>query len=701
MNVRALGVLLVLANVALADLPPMRFDRLTPLGGSPGTTVEVEVAGANVESLEGLYFDHPGFQAKHVKDRKFSLAIAADVPPGTYDVRLVGKHGVSNPRLFGITKGYAEVTKTGAADTATPQPVALNSAVNGVCGGNRVDVYRVSAKKGTRLTVAVQAGKLDSQMDATLSVTTASGQALANSGGYNGRDPFVDVLIPEDGDYLVKIWDLSYRGGFPYRLLIGDRPQVATLFPRVVQAGKATEVSVLGRNLGAGAKPSPWREFDLPLDEVRLSVTPPAGLLDLGKYLFAEHPTDHNVLPTAATFTVRGFQYQPRLGDHLGQGQPLLVVDSPVTLEAEPNDTADKAQPVTLPAVVAGRFDRPRDLDWYEFETTEAGSYTVNVYCERIAGRADPFLLVTDLKGSRLAEFDDIGPRMNAFDAHLRDPSGAVNLTAKTKYRVLVQERYSRGGPRLQYVLTIAKAEPDFFVAAIHSANPGPAGTTVRAGSALHLDVIVQQAGGFREPITVTAEGLPPGLHAMPTTIRGTSGVFVLWADANAADWTGPIRLVATGKQDGREIRREVRPYTRVWNEANLGSSRPTRELVVAVRGGAPFGLAFAEERVTIEAGQKATLKLKLTRLDKEFREKVTLLAVAPGGLQVANGEIAAGGEEGSVVVTVPANAQPGEYTLTVLGQAQVPYAKDSKSPRANVLATLPSRPVTVVVTKK
>ena len=43
-----------------------------------------------------MLFDHPGLKAVFVKERQFRLAIAADVPPGTYDVRLVGRFGVSN-----------------------------------------------------------------------------------------------------------------------------------------------------------------------------------------------------------------------------------------------------------------------------------------------------------------------------------------------------------------------------------------------------------------------------------------------------------------------------------------------------------------------------------------------------------------------------------------------------------------------------
>jgi hypothetical protein len=688
---------------ARADLPAVRFDRLTPLGGAAGSTVEVEIAGADLEGVEALLCDHPGLKATFVKERRFRLAIAADVPPGTYDIRLVGRFGVSNPRLFAVSHGLTDVAKKEPASADMPQVIAVNTAVNGQCGGNRDDVFRFAAKKGQRLVVEVQAGKLDSQMDATLAVTTATGKVLVSNGGYNGRDPLVDFVAPDDGDYLIKLHDLSYRGGFPYRLIISDRPQVATVFPRAVQVGKVAELRAFGRNLGPGARPSPWREFDLPLDEARITVEPPADVLDLGAYRFFEHPTDHGPLPTAATCTLRGFQVRPKFGDAWANALPLLLVDSPVTLEVEPNDSPETAQPIALPAVVCGRFDRERDADWYEFETADAGPYAFEVYCERLGCRADPYLVVTDAKGNRVAELDDFGHRLNAFDGHLRDPSGVVNLAAKTKYRVLVQDRYRRGGARLQYVLTINRAVPDFFAAVIHSQNPGPAGLTVRAGGAAHLDVIVHQSGGLNAPITLTAEGLPPGVHALPTAVRGNHGTFVIWADAGAAEWTGPVKLFATAKQGDRDLRREVRPYTRVWTDANIGSSRPTRELALAVRESAPFALAFAEERVEAVAGGKITVKLRLQRYAKDFTGKVTILPAASGPLRVNNAEVAAGQDEVTVTVDVPANAPPGEHTLTVLGQAQVPYSKEGPkaAQRPNVLVALPARPFTLVVTPK
>jgi hypothetical protein len=688
---------LCLCGSLFADLPSVRFDRLTPLGCAAGSSVEVEIIGVDIDDVKALRFDHPGLKAEFVKDRRFKITVATDVPTGTYDVWLVGRFGVSNPRLFAVSRGLTEIAEKEPNDDAvTAQVVPVNCVVNGTSDQNREDVFRFTAKQGQRVVIECQAGKLDSQMDATLTLMDATGKQLAANNDYFGRDPLVDFIAPRDGEYLVSVCDLSFRGGHPYRLVITDKPRVENVFPRALQVGKPTELSLYGRNLGASAKHSTWKTQDLPLDELRQAVTASRDGFDLGAYRFIEHPTTHSVSPTAATCTLTGFQV-PFAFDAV----PMLLVDTPVTLEVEPNDTPETAQKITLPAVVSGRFDRERDADWYEFEPGENGNYSFDVYCERIAGRADPYLVVMDDKGNRVNELDDFGIRTNAFDGHIRDASGMVNLQVKKKYRVLVQDRYRRGGARYQYVLTIHKPVPDFYVAAIHAQNPGPGGTTIRRGGAAYLDLIIHQKDGYNAPITITAEGLPPGLHVQPTTIANTNhAAVVFWADANAADWTGPVKLIATGKRGDAVIRREVRPYTRVWQEANLGSSRPMRELPIAVRETSPFSLQFASERVEVEAGKKAELKLKLDRLWPEFKGQVNLLPLAlPGPIRFNNAQIAPDKNEATLTFDINNGAPPGDYTVAVIGQAQVPYNKDATSAqKMNSLVSQPSRPVTLSV---
>src|SRR5439155_27171578 len=110
--------------VACADLPSRGLDRVFPLGAAAGSSVEVEVARADQDDPTALRFDHPGITAEPLQDRKFRVTVAADVPEGTYDARVVGKHGVSSPRLFAVSHGLTEVLEREPNDEpATAQPV--------------------------------------------------------------------------------------------------------------------------------------------------------------------------------------------------------------------------------------------------------------------------------------------------------------------------------------------------------------------------------------------------------------------------------------------------------------------------------------------------------------------------------------------------------------------------------------------------
>ncbi|HVX14942.1 MAG TPA: PPC domain-containing protein [Pirellulales bacterium] len=699
----AFVVLLAAAGVARADLPSTRLNRIVPLGGAAGTSLEMQVSAADGDEAKQLVFDHPGLKAEWIDKGKFKVTISADVPEGTYDVRLLGPFGMSNPRLFAVSHGLVDLAEKEPNDVpSAAQPTPINTAVSGTSDSNGQDFYRFAARQGQRLTIDCQAGKLDSEVDACLSVVAADGAVLATSGDYHGRDPFIDFIAPADGEYLVEVHDLSFRGGFPYRLIVTDRPYVENVFPRVVEPGKPVELTALGRNFGTAGQPSNWKIDERPLQEFRFTITPPSAAEAFGFYRFVEHPTDHTVLPTAATCTLDGFQVRVPVGEGASPPVTLMYASGPVTLEREPNDMLEQPQPVALPLTVSGRFDRPRDADWFEIEPAEAGRYEIQAYSERIAGQADPYVVVVDDKGTRINEIDDFGHRMNAFDGHLRDPVGSVDLQAGRKYRLLVQDRYGRGGARYQYVLTVHRSQPDFFVAAIHGVNPGPSGISIWRGGATWLDLIFHRQDGYGGPITVQAEGLPPGLHAEEVKIpNDTRAALVLWADADAPLWNGTFKLVATGKRGDATLRREVRPYTRVWTDANMGSSRPTRELAAAIIEKAPYGLRAAPDRATVEMNNKLTIKVAVDRLWPEFQAAVKVIGLGlPGGFQFSEREIAAGQNEGEFELQV-GNMRPGEYTITLLGQGQVPVKKDATSQPANTLVAIPCRPLTITVVEK
>src|SRR5207248_10762638 len=129
----ALGAALLAAPLVRAQfrpssgLPTPRLLVASPAGAKAGTAVEVTLAGIHIEEAEKLLFSHPAIKAELVEDRppappdpkgkpkvkrprrrgmappgsaKFKVTIPASVPAGIYDVRLVNKWGVSNPRAF-------------------------------------------------------------------------------------------------------------------------------------------------------------------------------------------------------------------------------------------------------------------------------------------------------------------------------------------------------------------------------------------------------------------------------------------------------------------------------------------------------------------------------------------------------------------------------------------------------------------------
>ena len=687
------------------DLPVPRFDRLQPLGGAAGATVEVEVAGQDLEDAATLLFDHAGITAVPVegKERRFKVTIATAVPSGTYDAWLVGRYGISNPRLFHVFRDLldvAEAEPNNGPDKA--QAIAMNTLVQGVSDQNDQDVFRFAAKAGQRVVVRALAGKLDSMMDPTLTLSTAAGRLLASNGDHFGRDPLLDFVAEADGDYLVAVGDLSFRGGHPYQLVVSDAPCLENVSPRAVRTGRAKELRFHGRNLGPGRATGGTVAVGPPLDEVTVAVTPPADVFPLRAYRFFEHPTDHSRITTAATDTLTGFQVRAGLPREQGPAVPVLVTEDEVVAEIEPNDTTAQSQRLTLPAVVSGRFDADRDGDFYELEVAEAGAYAIDVYCERLGGRSDPYVAVLDDKGGRVVELDDYGHRINAFDGHLRDPSGQASLAAGKTYRLLVQDRYQRGGGRYQYVLSVRKPRPDFFAAVIHRQNPGPAGTTVGRGGATHLDVIVHATDGFAGPVTITAENPPPGIVCAPAVIHGTSGQFVIHAAPDAPDAWHWLTLVASGTHGAETLRREVRPHSRSSSDNGTGASRAMRRLPIAVRDVAPFVVRVGSVTPPeVEAGKSCAVKLVLERRWADAKAAVTVQPLGfAGGFTLGSQEFKPGMNELDVKVDVAANTRPGDYSLVLLCQSQVPFSKDAAATtKPNTLVALPSLPLRLKVT--
>jgi hypothetical protein len=679
-----------------AQLPHARLDRVLPLGGKAGSEVMLEIAGKDLDEVKALHFDHPGFKGEFVKPNQFRVVIAPDTPPATYEVRAVGKYGITGSRLFAVTHGLTEVRETEPNDTPEQaQAVPLNCAINGQSDNNGDDFFRFPAKKGERVTIDCQAFRLDSTLRATLVLSTADGKELAQSKPYYHRtDPFLDFIAPADGDYLVRLHDMTFSGGLPYRLVISNRPHIEHVFPPAVVPGETVELTVYGRNL-PGGKPAPEVSvLDLPLEKITVPYTAPKDPLVVQRFACINH------LATPS-LNARGLQVWPKGLENALNPATLLFAPAPVVLEREPNDSPDKAQEITLPAVVCGRFDRPRDADWYTFTAKAGEQIAVDFWCERLEMPGDPFVLITDAKGAELATFDDHGININALAQYNRDPLGTFSVPTNGTYRVLVQERYQAGGGRFVYALHLGKLAPDFYPVAIHETNPDPTCPVVRQGGSAFCELCLNRRN-FNGPVTIEAEGLPPGVSCPPVQVspQAQFASVVFTATPDAAEWAGAIRLKARAVIDGTPVEREVRCAQRRWAIANISPSRVCREVCLAVRSQAPYGLNAAQA-ISVAAGGKFEAKVRVERHWPDFKGKVQLTGLdLPPGFDVAATDLPADRSEVMVKFTVAGNVPPGTYSAVLRGDAQVPFQRETAAAgKTNVRVADPSTPLTVTVT--
>jgi hypothetical protein len=110
--------------------------------------------------------------------------------------------------------------------------------------------------------------------------------------------------------------------------------------------------------------------------------------------------------------------------------------------------------------------------------------------------------------------------------------------------------------------------------------------------------------------------------------------------------------------------------------------------------------MKFASETIDVVAGGKAEVKLQLERHWADFQNEITISPLSfPGGFNMPNAKFAGTQTEVALTIEVQNGRPPGEYTIAVLGQAQVPFSKDPLAKdRPNTLVSLPSQPLTLRV---
>ncbi len=223
--VAGLALLSCAGSILQAQLPVTTVTSVQPPGGKRGSTFELSVGGSNLDELSSLGFSHPGITAEaktedagpfrsepRLVPNRFVVTIAKDVPVGSYELRVVGRFGTSNPRAFDVGWLDEVLEKEGNNTLADAQEIVTETTVSGTIGGADQDYFSFAAKKGQRVLVDCRAYRLDSRLDATLAIFDSRGIELERNGDDLSRDPFLDLTVPEDDKYTVSIRDVLYGG---------------------------------------------------------------------------------------------------------------------------------------------------------------------------------------------------------------------------------------------------------------------------------------------------------------------------------------------------------------------------------------------------------------------------------------------------------------------------------------------------------
>jgi len=351
----------------VAPKPVMKIAKATaivPRGIQRGEKRPVMILGDHLASLKAVTANNPAVKveilASDAKNAKLAITTPADFARGAVDLTVTSADG----KAAGTLKLYIDDLPVAAASEAKSAPLkfplVLWSALDHPGDSDR---YEFDAAEGQTLVFDLESKSLTGKADAVLALVDQHGHVLASSNDFdNTGDPFIGYTFKAAGRFAIVVSDLQMGGSAEhfYRLTAGALPFVTACYPLSVPANVETEVDLIGYNLPAGSrakvKAGAMGEMPVPLD--------------------------------GALRSRRGF----RVG----------VSELPAVLEAEPNDTPDRATKAAAPASMAGRIERRGDVDLFSFEAKKGTVWAIEAEAAKRGAPVDTKLEVLDAKGSKV-----------------------------------------------------------------------------------------------------------------------------------------------------------------------------------------------------------------------------------------------------------------------------------------------------------
>jgi hypothetical protein len=697
---RSLGIwvlALSMAAVSVADLraqsvclPLPRLLTLVPAGaqkpgGQGATTVEVKVSGELLDGWEAggeavapqLLFSHPGITAtpilsgegKPEKDR-FLVTIAADVPPGLHDARMMTALGVSSPRVFTIGT-HPEALRTEPNTTpAQAFPLAPGMVCNAQATAQAADYYRLELQKGQRVVVDCAARGIESKLRPVLILADATGADLVAE----RRGGLLDFTAPATATYLVKLHDLSFQGGPEcfYRLLTHDLPAGAPLPER--QAAVAPVLAFSWPPPGLPAKPT-TEEIEGADPKAAQQVMLP---LDLGGRFFPAADVDSFEFDATAGEVWWIEVASERIG---APTNPAVVVQRrlPAGPDGAPGSFEDVAELADIPAPI-----KPSTNHYaYDGPPYEAGS---------------------------------------------ADCLGRLEIKETGTHRLQIRDLFggTRDEPLAFYRLVVRKARPDFALVCwplhMELRNGDRAALSkplaLRSGGSVCLEVAAIRRDGFDGPIELAVTGLPEGVSATGLRIPAgaTRGQILVTAAESLPRNLASIAISGRGTADGAPIERPCRLAGQCWpirdGWAEIPFPRLLADTTLSTGGSEPSPLtlrttgAGVSAAAPLEAVEGTAIDLPLELIKRADVQGATfqMRVIGPGFDQIPGFEFDVAAPKPLAIDLAKLKIPPGDHAFALVTSAvtkYVPVVAGQATPPAptDIAEILVSTPIHVRVT--
>lgn len=627
-------------TTAAAPVPSSpRLNLILPRGIQRGQAHTVEFIGERLGDAQEVFFYSAGFQVANIEKVddnriKAQITVNADVPLGEHIAQVRTATGISDYRSIWVNSLPAVNEVEPNNELSTPQVIALNQVIQGVCDNEDVDYYQVECKKDQRLNVEVAAMRLGSFLfDPYIAVLDANRFeiAVSDDSAYGAQDGICSVKIPEDGKYTIAIRESSFggNGNCRYQLYVGTFPRPTAIFPAGGKLGETLKVQFLGDALGTFEN-----EVVLPAESKRN---------------FQIFPEDEGgIAPTGHSF---------RLGDYEN------------AYEAEPNQGFDQATTVAFPAAFNGIIQQPDDADFYKFTAKKGQVWDVEVFSRRIRSGLDPVINIWKADRSHIVGNDDSrGP-----DSYIR-----FEVPEDGEYFIRVRDHLGRGQDDFVYRIEFQPVQPQlsFGIPRVEQYGQYRQTIAIPRGGRFATQILGNRAN-FGGELVMSPEGLPEGvsMHAKPMAANLNLAPVVFEAAADA-----PIggKLI---KFRGRHIENEA--IAGVFeNSADFVLGQPNQskyvtgevdQLAVAIVEKLPFTIEIVQPMSPIVQNGTKSIVVKVNR-DEGFQGNIHVEFPfrTPGIGTRGNIQIPPDKTEGEYPLNANGNAQVGKWPIYAIGMSDV-----------------------------